>query len=407
MMEKIDYFDLEPTKIILPKDFFWCVFTWELYHLTKYYEPWLILLVSILVPVVAVKKMTYLSYSVLYGIISLSLFLVLSIKFWLSYKRYDVASMEKVNLAQAVLTMHPGVEEEKWDKVAYKMNAIFFQHCSWATPDFFFSGQQCQSYFREHVLKPFLQGKICPGETESDTLIDAVVSYLAGVHAIFEEFLKTGPVTPSLKFQILPKNKYGGHFTFLRRRYNSSGTYEKLKICRHFARSVSHQENPGIILSLISAMFNLYNLLIVSDYNTKYYKLDVIDRLKFLSFVIATAPGVDMERWDQVAMKMNQYLHTRNSKTGGRRESFFDGKQYLDFFIKEFKPLVADKNTFSFSEKLFQPLLAGQMLPYHDLDCIAADAFRVCQLTSEKGSGSFLSFTTIIDLVMLYFNFVG
>ena len=88
---------------------------------------------------------------------SLSVALVYFTVIWLSYKRYAAACKEKVNLAQVVLTVNPTVEEKKWDKVAYKMNNIFFQNRNWATPDFFFSSQQCQSDFREHISKPFLQ----------------------------------------------------------------------------------------------------------------------------------------------------------------------------------------------------------------------------------------------------------
>ncbi|GAV56450.1 hypothetical protein ZYGR_0DG00100, partial [Zygosaccharomyces rouxii] len=269
----------------------------------------------------------------------------------------------------------------------------FFQHRSWATPDFFFSGQQCQTNFREHVLKPYLQGTIHPGETESDIIHTAVGSYLAGVHGVFEEFLRASPTIPSLKFQSLPRDRYGGHLLFLRRFYNSTSIITTL-YRRFFVDKVITRIIPQSAILPYEIIYDTYTL-VLSVYNTKYYKLDVIDRLKFLSFLIATAPGVDMEKWDQVAMKMNQYLHTRNSKTGRRRESFFDGKQCLDFFMKEFKPLVSDKNTVSCSKKLLQPLFAGQMLPYHDLDCIVVDALRVCQFTSEERTKSFLSFGNI------------
>ncbi|KAH9202080.1 DUP family-domain-containing protein [Zygosaccharomyces rouxii] len=152
---------------------------------------------------------------------SLSVALVYFTVIWLSYKRYAAACKEKVNLAQVVLTVNPNVEEKKWDKVAYKMNNIFFQNRNWATPDFFFSSQQCQSNFREHILKPFLQGKVHPGKAESDVLISAVVSHLAGVHATLEEFLQTAATKPSLEFQCLPRDRHRGHFMSLWRFYHS------------------------------------------------------------------------------------------------------------------------------------------------------------------------------------------
>lgn len=79
----------------------------------------------------------------------------------------------------------------------------------------FFNGQHCQSNFRTHILKPFLQGKIHPGEAESDVFISAVVSNLAGVHATLEEFLQTVAANPSLEFRCLPRNIYRDHFISL------------------------------------------------------------------------------------------------------------------------------------------------------------------------------------------------
>lgn len=127
-MNKIDYHDPELTHIILPKDFFWCELTWELYHLSKYYEPWLILLTLILTNVITAKQKYIFLMSAVVAVSSLSVALVYFTVIWLSYKRYAAACKEKVNLAQVVLTVNPNVEEKKWDKVAYKMNNIFFQN---------------------------------------------------------------------------------------------------------------------------------------------------------------------------------------------------------------------------------------------------------------------------------------
>ncbi|KAH9200424.1 hypothetical protein LQ764DRAFT_12 [Zygosaccharomyces rouxii] len=123
-MSKIDYHDSELTHVILPKDFFWCELTWELYHLTKYYEPWLILLTLILMSVITAKQICMLPMSAVVVVSSLSVALVYFTVIWLSYKRYAAACKEKVNLAQVVLTVNPNVEEKKWDKVAYKMNLL-------------------------------------------------------------------------------------------------------------------------------------------------------------------------------------------------------------------------------------------------------------------------------------------
>lgn len=52
-------------------------------------------------------------------------------------------------------------------------------------------------------------------------------------------------------------------------------------------------------------------------------------------------------------------------------------------FLKEYKPLVSNKDVVYFSfffkkkKRLLEPLFSGQLLLHHNLDCIAADMLRV------------------------------
>ncbi|GAV56454.1 hypothetical protein ZYGR_0DO00110 [Zygosaccharomyces rouxii] len=164
--------------------------------------------------------------------------------------------------------------------------------------------------------------------------------------------------------------------------YHSGEASRAFALSQLFMPWVKFQGYLGSKFSLIATICGNY-ISVLSFYNTKYYKLDVIDRIKFLSIIIATVPGVNLGQWDRIAMKMNQHLQNRNASDGGKRDDFFDGNQCFHFFEKEFEPLVSDKDVFDFFKKLLEPLFSGQLLLYHDLDCIAADALRACETPSD------------------------
>lgn len=172
---------------------------------------------------------------------------------------------------------------------------------------------------------------------------------------------------------------------YLRRVYYSGEFSSTLDTLEYYVRKLIPQTHFGRIITLFLLIHSEY-LQFLSPYNTKYYKMDLNHRIKFLSIIITTTPRTDMGKWDQIAMEMNQYLHERNTRSRGTRDSFFDGKQCLDFFQKEFEPLVSDKTPTTFFKRILQPLFPGQLLPYYDLECIAADALGVYQSNSESAS---------------------
>lgn len=230
-----------------------------------------------------------------------------------------------------------------------------------------------------------MEGKTYPTEAENDILISAAISHLEAVHETLQEFQITAPSRPSLEFRSLPRDKYDGYFMYLRRVYYSGEFSSTLDTLEYYVRKLIPQTHFGRIITLFLLIHSEY-LQFLSPYNTKYYKMDLNHRIKFLSIIITTTPRTDMGKWDQIAMEMNQYLHERNTRSRGTRDSFFDGKQCLDFFQKEFEPLVSDKTPTTFFKRILQPLFPGQLLPYYDLECIAADALGVYQSNSESAS---------------------
>lgn len=87
---------------------------------------------------------------------------------------------------------------------------------------------------------------------------------------------------------------------------------------------------------------------VLSFYNTRHYKVDVIDRIKFLSIVIITILGMDLKQRDQIAMKMNRHLQNRDASDGGNCDSFSMETNAFTF-LKEYKPLVSNKDVVYFS----------------------------------------------------------
>lgn len=210
-------------------------------------------------------------------------------------------------------------------------------------------------------MKLFLQGKVHPGEAESDVLISSVVSHLAGVHATLEEFLQTAATKPSLEFQCLPRDRYSGHFMSFWRFYHSGEASRAFALPQLFMPWVIFQGYLGSKFPLIATICGNY-ISVLSFYNNEYYKLDVIDRIKFLSIIITTVPGVNLE--NEIKWRMNQHLQNRNARDGGKRDNFFGGNQSFHFFerVRSF----CLRYGCGWTKKLLEPLFPSQLLLYHD-----------------------------------------
>ena len=63
-------------------------------------------------------------------------------------------------------------------------------------------------------------------------------------------------------------------------------------------------------------------------------------RIRLLATIADVAPREDIDRWDVVARRMNAYLSQDSNSDAG---IFFDGKDYLEFFEQQLKPLMSKK----------------------------------------------------------------
>lgn len=65
--------------------------------------------------------------------------------------------------------------------------------------------------------------------------------------------------------------------------------------------------------------------------------MDIMQAIEFLAIITKVSPGKELDKWDQIARYMNQYLMEGNSSHS--RNVFFNGKHCLDCYQDCFGPL--------------------------------------------------------------------
>ena len=76
--------------------------------------------------------------------------------------------------------------------------------------------------------------------------------------------------------------------------------------------------------------------------------MNTMQAIKFLAIITKFSPGKELNKWDQIARYMNQYLMEGNSSHS--RNIFFDGKHCLDFYKTFFEPLSVGNVSWEYCE---------------------------------------------------------
>lgn len=262
--------------------------------------------------------------------------------FILAYKRRSVFSKEKEKIAQCINTVDPGVEVEKWDEVASKLNCLLYHDRSWNTPYFFYDGSICRHTFKCLILRPFLKDESNNEENEKNVLRETVERYQNRVESAFKDFQQGTLAEPSEEYKSLPRCNYYNRFTFHKGFFKS----------RFFVISLSQSRYE----LMLRRPFNFYSTFARAFFSAaityfyfrtycklKYSKLDVKARVKFFATIVDVAPGEDLVKWDQVARHMNEYLRVEEKVWTANDDYFFDGGDCLSFFKEHAKPVTSGK----------------------------------------------------------------
>ncbi|GAV56437.1 hypothetical protein ZYGR_0CJ00100 [Zygosaccharomyces rouxii] len=66
--------------------------------------------------------------------------------------------------------------------------------------------------------------------------------------------------------------------------------------------------------------------------------MGTMQAIKFLSIITKVCPGKELNKWDQVARHMNEYLASEENSSHSKRR-FLDGKRCLNCYKTCFEPL--------------------------------------------------------------------
>ncbi|GAV52726.1 hypothetical protein ZYGR_0AH00110 [Zygosaccharomyces rouxii] len=303
-------FDKESQKPVLPKDLFKNDFTWFLYEISKHRFPQVIsclCLVGWVSPygnsLINKNESTDVMPAnlVLEFLVQLPLGWLLSLAWFFPFGWSQYSKMypkNKTELVQQVLKSNPGLDIEKWDEIANRLNSSFYQEHFWNTPYFFYDGQQAQLAFRANVSKPYHQGKF-NGITDSDK-IQSARCYMQSIKEDFELSLKDSLSEPVLNCK-LPRDTYRGKFSF------DSGyllvgfmvcclqVLSLLEIVKTFSQKPFEALISFICWQCLSLIVYHYR------YRHLYPGMGTMQAIKFLSIITKVSPGKELDKWDQVA----------------------------------------------------------------------------------------------------------
>ncbi|KAH9198445.1 hypothetical protein LQ764DRAFT_213465 [Zygosaccharomyces rouxii] len=240
---------------------------------------------------------------------------------WLQYsKMYPNTTV----LVRQVPELNPQPDFEKWDEIASKLNLSFYQEHIWNTPYFFFDGQHAQVVFRANVSKPYHQGKF-NSITDADKIQSARLS------------LKNSLSEPVLNSK-LPRDTYRGKFSF-DSRYLLVGfivCFFQVQSLLEIVTTFSQKSFKALIFSI----YWQYLFLVFYHYRYRllYPEMGTMQAIKFLSIITKVSPRKELDKWDQVARHMNEYLAGEENSSHSKRR-FLDGKRCLNCYKTCFEPL--------------------------------------------------------------------
>ncbi|KAH9199723.1 DUP family-domain-containing protein [Zygosaccharomyces rouxii] len=328
-------FDKESQKPVLPKDLFKSDFTWFLYEISKHRFPQVISCLC-LVGWVSLYGNSLINKIESTGDMLATFVLGFSVLLpyaWLQYSK--MYPKNKTELVQQVLKSNPGLDIEKWDEIANRLNSSFYQEHFWNTPYFFYDGQQAQLAFRANVSKPYHQGKL-NGITDSDK-IQSARCYMQSIKEDFEFSLKDSLSEPVLNSK-LPRDTYRGKFSFYLG-YLLVGfvvCFFQVQSLLEIVTTFSQKSFKALIFSI----YWQYLFLVFYHYRYRhlYPEMGTIQAIKFLSIITKVSPGKELDKWDQVARYMNQYLSEEENNSPSKRR-FLDGKRCSNCYKTCFEPL--------------------------------------------------------------------
>lgn len=288
------YADCDDGTLAIPKNDFESQFSWKCYEASRSYLP--VLLLAWLGGLVVAFHYVYYSSQPGWCILIIIGFIVGVILSPIIYGERRKKSVNRL-ISRNVSLLAEIVEEIfrteqnnlplAWGKVASKLNEQLYVAGKWRTRYCFYDCVLCEVYFRRYVLKPnFLKS---PKE-QNNLLATAANTYQRTIRHQFNLAKKERIILPD---QTLPRD---------------FESWDRNRPVREVSES--------------------------SESTTS-------KRIQILAIIATIAPGEDIDRWDEVARRVNA-LTDQNPTRGvySNLWTFFDGKHGLRFYLRYFDALT-------------------------------------------------------------------
>lgn len=336
----------------VPSKVFKSIFTWTCYECSRWWPFYGFVLIgaaSACFASVSVGNMAFcFFFSSACGIM---IYLALTSPLLVSLWKMLLIRRRRSALASLVSELHPGLSKEKWDDVAYELNAELYDDGAWCTPYAFFNGESCRALFRQYILQPYYKNK--NSDVEKNVERQSAMEYAEAIRGLFDGYCKDEQPQISPEFAQLPRDLFKAKLSFNR------GFFKYFLICIVYdfmvlqpsisATFVSYQMIIFIALALAhnAGAYHHYSL-------AKFLKLDLDARVQILADIMVSKPQSD-EDWSDLAKLANQRLRAQGTWTAPQ-ELFYDFKEYKSLFHKivdvpgsnpltELVPLVQDVKT--------------------------------------------------------------
>ncbi|SCV05407.1 LANO_0H06810g1_1 [Lachancea nothofagi CBS 11611] len=268
-------------------------------------------------------------------------------------KKYSALLKVRSFMAQEVIERKPSARFEDWDIVALHTNAYLHEKGLWPTAFCIFNGEECFEFFRR-CLRPQNVSEVLDDE-DSRRFQNAFRVYETSLEDYWNSDENFVALANDEYEQKLPRELYRCRFTWnlstLRR--NMSSWFMLIPFL------VSLRLGTDALLGcLVGAAFSLPILFFVMDTIKRNTPSKVLQVLTFLRMKARLEPENEVEKWDDIARFMNNYLF--RERVWQDREYFYDGNDCRERFKSILTSILSVQN-------LQKRLLPPELIPFAKL----------------------------------------
>lgn len=83
-------------------------------------------------------------------------YFIFGILFTIGLRLFKTNEFVRAKFLKEFLRVNPGLDLSLWDSIAITMNTYMLENGYWASPYYFYSGQQCKDFFLDFAIYPYI-----------------------------------------------------------------------------------------------------------------------------------------------------------------------------------------------------------------------------------------------------------